>query len=191
MPKILFVNACPRENSRTLSLARCALSFLQGEVEVCNLYDMPLQPLDAEGLSVRGAAFASKDFSAACFAPARQFVSADIIVIAAPYWDMMFPSVLKTYLESVTVNGLAFAYNTRGIPEGRCAAKRLIYVTTAGGPIINNFGFDYVASVSRTFFGISDVRFLCAERLDLQGADPIAILEKAKQAIPAILSEER
>ena len=184
MGKILFINACVRENSRTLELARCVLDNLAGEVEERRLYETALSPLDAVGMRARDAAFAAKDFSDARFDLARQFATADEIVIAAPYWDLMFPSILKTYFETVTVNGLAFVYSERGIPMGLCKAKRLIYVTTSGGPIINSFGYDYTRALAVSFYGISDVRCISAEKLDIRGADVEAILTAAKDSVP-------
>ena len=72
----------------------------------------------------------------------KQVVAADVIVMAAPYWDLAFPTKIRAYLEEITVSGITFRYGADGIPLGLCQAKRLIYVTTAGGPIIQNFGFD-------------------------------------------------
>ena len=54
--KILFVNSCVRgENeSRTLALAKTALSRLDGDIEEIRLADANLKPLDAAGLAKRG-----------------------------------------------------------------------------------------------------------------------------------------
>ena len=183
MSKTLFINACVRENSRTLELAKHVLQKLGGEYEELRLYEASLTPLDADGLNERDMAFAAKDFSKNTFSLARQFAAAETIVMAAPYWDLMFPSVVKTYLESVTVNGLTFAYGENGIPYGLCKGKRLIYVTTAGGPIFKNFGFDYVCTLAHSFYGINDVKCISAEKLDIRGANAEEILRKAKEAV--------
>ena len=189
MSQILFINACVRENSRTLELAMVALDRLGEDFTELKLYETALAPLDAEGMRVRDAAFAARDFSGEGFALARQFASAETIVVAAPYWDLMFPSILKVYFENVTVNGLTFAYSERGIPEGLCRAKRLIYVTTSGGPIIHNFGYDYVYAIAKSFFGIEDVRCIKAEGLDIRGADVSSIMQGAKDFLTDELSE--
>lgn len=183
MSEILFVNACARENSRTLELARHVLDKLGGEVEEVDLYETPLSSLDAEGMQARDAACAAGDFSDKRFDLAKQFAAAKTIVIAAPYWDLMFPSVLKTYFEAVTVNGLVFTYGEKGIPTGLCRAERLIYVTTSGGPIVKNFGYDYVCALAQSFYGIKDVACICAEGLDIHGANAEAILQKAKDSV--------
>ena len=183
MSKNLFINACVRENSRTLELAKDVLNKIGGEFEEVVLYQTDISPLDNTGLVERTAAFETKDFSNSRFDLARQFASAKTIVIAAPYWDLMFPSVLKVYFETITVNGLTFGYNEKGIPTGFCKAERLIYVTTAGGPIIKNFGYDYAAALAKTFYGIKDVRCISAEGLDIHGADVASILMNAKSSM--------
>ena len=86
----------------------------------------------------------------------RQFAGADEIVIAAPYWDLSFPSILKVYLEQICITGITFQYTPEGIPEGLCRARHIIYVTTAGGPVYQNMGFDYVKALSDAFFGIHE-----------------------------------
>ena len=183
MQKILFVNACVRENSRTLELAESVMSTLSGEREDVNLYETELSPLDSEGLSLREKASDNKDFSNSAFNLATQFAKADIIIIAAPYWDLMFPAVLKSYLETITVNGLTFAYGDDGIPKGLCRATELIYVTTSGGPIIHNFGYDYVSALAKSFYGINKTRCITAQGLDICGADVEEIMTKAKNSI--------
>lgn len=182
MDKILFVNACVRDNSRTLELAKHVLSKLQGNVEEIKLFDINILPLDKKGLELREKASATKDYSGGEFLLAKQFCEADVIVVGAPYWDMMFPAVVKNYFENVTVSGLTFQYGQNGIPHGLCKAKKLIYVTTSGGPIIHNFGFDYVNAISKCFYGITDVQLVKAEGLDIYGANVTKIIENAKQS---------
>ena len=186
MSDILFINACVRENSRTLKLANHVLGTLEGEITEVRLYDLGLTPLDEEGLKARDAAFDAKDFSDSRFDLAKQFAEAKTVVIAAPYWDLMFPAVLKTYLEAITVNGLVFSYSEKGIPTGMCKAERLIYVTTSGGPIFKNFGYDYVSALADAFYGINDVKCISAEGLDIRGADVDAIMRKAKENVAGI-----
>ena len=180
MENILFINACVRENSRTLELANCLIKKLSGKVEEVKLYEEELLPLSLRELEIRDKANITKDFSNPVFRLAKQFAGAETIVIAAPYWDLMFPAVLKNYLEKITVNGITFAYNEKGIPQGLCKGKILYFVTTAGGPIINNFGYDYVNALATTFYGIKQVKFISAEGLDLYGANVEQILDKAK-----------
>ncbi len=183
MSDTLFIHACARDTSRTMELARCVLDQLGTAAEEVDLYKIALSPLDAEGMKARDAAVAAGDFSDDRFALARQFAAAKTIVIAAPYWDLMFPAVLRTYFEAITVNGLTFAYSEKGIPTGQCRAERLVYVTTAGGPIVKNFGYEYVCALATSFYGIQEVRCVSAEGLDIRGADAAAILSAAKSRV--------
>lgn len=180
MRKILFVNACIRPNSRTYTLAQKVLEKLDGEItEVC-LCRENLTPLYQEQLEERNTQLAAQNFSAPLFRYARQFAAADDIVIAAPYWDLAFPSLLRIYFEYVTVTGVTFRYTAEGIPVGMCKAKRIIYVTTAGGPIENrNLGYDYIKTLAETFYGIPNMQCFKAENLDIQGADIHGILQEA------------
>lgn len=180
--KTLFINACVREDSRTCELAKRLLCRL-GEYEEINLEERGLLPLNAERLRRRDELSAAKDFSALEFFEARRFAEADKIVVAAPYWDLMFPSLLKIYLENVTVCGVTFYYTEEGIPKGLCRANALYYVATAGGPIFKNFGFDYVSALARDFYGVGKTEFISAEGLDIRGADVEKIMKEAKDKI--------
>lgn len=180
MGNILFINACIRPSSRTLELASHVLSKLCGEVEEVKLYEEELLPLNLEEMEIRDKSAKSKNFTNSLFNHAKKFANAETIVVAAPYWDLMFPAVLKCYFEKVTVNRLTFRYGENGIPQGLCKGKRLIYVTTSGGPIIYNFGFDYVSVLAKNFYGINDVQLVKAEGLDIYGADVSSIIENAK-----------
>ena len=180
MADILFVNACVRPNSRTLELAKHVLEQLSGKANEVKLYEQKLAPLDLAEMEMRDKAARTKDFLDDVFALARQFACAETIVIAAPYWDLMFPAVVKTYFEKITVNGLTFAYGANGVPQGLCKGKRLIYVTTAGGHIVHNFGYDYVAALAKGFYGIKEVQCVQAEGLDIYGADVARIMAETK-----------
>lgn len=187
MNNILYINACCRENSRTNELAQHLLGSLDGHIECVNLYEENIRPLDAELLSKRDKLLKSGKTDDDFFSLARQFASADTIVIAAPYWDLMFPSVLKVYLENICVCGVTFRYSDKGVPVSLCKAHKLYYVTTSGGFIgENNFGFDYVNALAKGFFDIADVKFFSAEGLDIYGADVELIMNKAKNMLSQI-----
>lgn len=181
MEQILFLNACAREDSsRTLWLARQLLDRLEGQLTQLDLYQEPLAPLDRDGLEERSQLLALGDLAAPQFRYARQFAGADTVVIAAPYWDLTFPAVLRLYLEQVSVAGIAFRYTYLGRPIGLCRARRLYYVTTAGGPIgARNLGFQYVQELAGSFFGIPRLTCFSAEKLDMLDADVPAILQQA------------
>ena len=183
MDKILFLNACIRPASRTYELAKALLARLGGEVSEVRLEDAPPM-LNLQRLEQRSRAAEENDFSDGVFDAAREFALADVIVVAAPYWDLMFPAVLKAYLESITVCGITFCYSPEGRPKSLCRVRKLYYVTTAGGFIgENDFGFSYVRALARNFFGIGEIFRYSAEGLDIFGADAEGIMSKAKAEI--------
>ena len=180
---ILFVNGCVRENSRTLELAQAVLAKETDAIEEVRLYPDGPNGLNAETLRLRDALLTNQELDHPMFRWAWQFAAADTIVIAAPYWDLAFPAKVRAYLEEVTVSGITFRYGENGIPQGLCRAKRLIYVTTAGGPIFQNYGYEYIKALAQGFYGIPDVSLVRAEGLDIRGADPEAIMARAKMEI--------
>ena len=181
MNNILFINACVRLNSRTQELAEVVLKSLDGDVQELRLTEMPLPLLDLSMMEKRNQAALTKDFSDPIFSLAKQFAKADIIVIAAPYWDLMFPATLKAYLENITVSGITFRYTEEGRPQSLCKAKELYYVTTSGGFIgQNDFGFSYIQALAKGFFEIKEIKRYTAEGLDIFGADVEKIMYDAK-----------
>ena len=184
MEQILFINACPREGSRTLELAHYLLDKLEGQVEELPIFEENLLPLNGKTLALRDKMTANQNFDHPIFKYARQFAKADTIVLAAPFWDLSFPSALKIWLEYVMAKEITFRYTEEGFPCGLCKAKRLFYLSTAGGPVFPaHLGFDYVDALAKNYFGIPETVLFSAENLDVVGADTAAILSKAKEEI--------
>ncbi len=181
---VLFVNSCVRSGSRTERLSRCLLKTMDEPFTELNLSDCSFPAVDEDFLKKRDALIEKGDFGDPMFDLARQFSQADEIVIAAPYWDLSFPAVLKQYFEQVNVVGISFFYTKDGVPEGLCRAERLFYVTTAGGEFVpDDFGFGYVKALSENFYGIRDVRLIKAAGLDIWGADTEQILCASEEEI--------
>lgn len=176
--KTLLVNACTRgEASRTYQLAQAYLG--DTPYEEVKLTDLNLVPYNQEMVEKRTQLQLAGDFSDPLFDLAKQFADADEIVIAAPYWDLSFPSMLKVYVEHITVNGIVFHYTEEGRPEGLCGAKRLIYIMTAGGPgSSQNYGYEYFQGLAQ-MFGIHDTYCVSADMLDVVGMDAAKILADA------------
>ena len=148
----LYINCCVREESRTKRLAKAVLHKLGGDFTELNLYEEKLKPLDREMLNKRTALIEQGDYSDTMFDYAKQFANADTIVIAAPYWDLSFPSTLKIYIENIYVTGIVSAYDESGMPVGESLAKN--------------------------FFGIPTTHLVKAEMLDVEGNDAEEILNR-------------
>ena len=106
---ILYINACVRKDSRTNVLAQYALSKLQGKVKEINLNSEKITPLYQDKLALRDDLIKNKNFDHSIFEYAKQFANSDTMIISAPYWDLSFPTVLKTYIENINVNNITFS----------------------------------------------------------------------------------
>ena len=181
---ILYVNACVRKESRTGKLAEKLLIKLGKPYEEIRLEDVEFPVVNGDYLNKRDRLISQGDFQNPMFDLARQFSKAEAIVIAAPFWDLSFPAMLKQYLEMINVVQITFKYTEEGVPVGLCGASRLFYVTTAGGRYVpEEFGFGYVKALAQNYYGIPDVRQIEAVGLDIDGADVNAIMRSAEDAL--------
>lgn len=179
---ILFINACVRKNSRTLVLAKSILSQMSGEVIEVHLNQEQIPPLSRELLEKREKLLNDGTLNDPMFHYATQFAQADEIVIAAPFWDLSFPAILKAYMEQITVSGITFDY-VGGRPCGLCKAKRLTYVTTSGGPIFADFGYAYIKALAVNFYGIKETKAYRAMNLDMNMITAEEVLTKAEISV--------
>lgn len=183
---ILFLDACIRKESRTRLLAEAVLQKLDAPVQELFLYDESIQPLTPETFAHREECLRRGDLGDEMFRYARDFADADVIVVAAPYWDLSYPAVIKAYVEQIMINGITFRYSEEGIPSGLCRARKLIYVSTAGGPVFDgNMGYRYLKTLAHSFWGIPETVLFQAERLDIAGADIGQILSETLSEISA------
>ena len=184
MENILYVNACVRPNSRTDELAKYLLNKLKGNIEVVNLSRENIPLLTNELLEKRTSLINKNDFSDEYFKWAKQFAKADTIVISAPYWDLSFPAILKIYFETINITKLVFRYMQDGKIESLCNAKKIIFVTTSGGPIIEpHAGLEYIKLLAKNFYDIPQIEYFKAEFLDIIGNNSSEILLKTQQEI--------
>lgn len=114
---------------------------------------------------------------------AFQFVEADKYVVAAPFWNLSFPAILKAYLDYITINGITFTYTATG-PVGLCQGKKAVHIVTRGGmynvePYSNfEMGDRYLRTLFG-FLGIRDFTTIDANGLDVIGNDVNAIVNEA------------
>ena len=175
---ILYVNSCIRKESRTDRIARALLNKL-GDYEEVKIAEEDIHPLTIEKLEKRVRLILERNFNSEEFRFARQFAAADIIVISAPFWDMSFPTALKAYFENIYITGVVSEYGADGRPHGLCRAKKLYYVTTAGGPYIPDHSYNYVRDLATVCFGIKETELIKAEMLDVKGFDAEEIVKTA------------
>lgn len=174
--KTLFVNACTGSQSKTLDLAQHLLSKLPGEITEVKLNNENAVGLPKPVLQKNKA-------DSAFLKKARQFAEADTVVIAAPFWNRSSPASVKAYFDDILIPGITFDYDENDNLVGKVKAEKMIYVTTADGPIFNDFGYSYVKTISRLFLDIDEIRCYSAENLDMVDVSRDTILKKTKFAI--------
>lgn len=194
MKKVLFVNCCiRREESRTLKLAEKFLSQLdpkEYEIEELCLMDEPLEYFKDSFFAQRERLLADKKFDHARFRYAWQFKNADKIVVAAPFWDLSFPALLKVYIENLCVEGITFGCNENGC-FGTCTADKLVYITTRGGFYADSpfeMGARYIEAMC-DFFGIDKFECISAEGIDIFGIDVEDVFKKAYEKAEKVAAE--
>lgn len=187
MVKVLYIDCCiRREVSRTRKLAEAFLEGLQAQggyqIERLCLMDEPLVPLSEGFFAQRERLLADNDHDHPRFRYAHQFSLADRVVIAAPFWDLGFPALLKIYIENICVDGITFGTDETGT-FGLCQAKRLLFLTTRGGDYSESpleMGAAYLEALCN-FWGIQRFDVVAANSLDLNLEPVEKILNRAIQ----------
>lgn len=186
MKNILVIDACVRrDESRTKKMMDRAVETLKGlhkdcDFEVLNLLDLDLNYLNTETLKKRDELLAQKRYDHPMFVLGKQFREADGIIVAAPFWDLSVPAVLKVYIENVSLEGITFGCDASGL-HGLCRGKWMLFLTTRGdcweGSPMEQ-GSTYMKAISR-FFGIDSFQCVSADGLDNQKYDGEKILQDA------------
>ena len=186
MKKVLFIDCCiRRENSRSKELAE----YFIGKLEETGKYELERLCLMEENLSYfaegffwqRESLLKEGRLTHPRFRYAHQFAAADKIVIAAPFWDLSFPALLKVYIENLCVDGITFHTDEKGL-HGLCKADHMVYLTARGGIYTDSpmeQGSRYLEQMA-AFFGIQQYDCVAADGLDI-GAWPVSeLMEQAK-----------
>lgn len=177
MENILFVNSCIRTDdvSRTYRLCKAFLdryTALHPDTTVTEigLSKLELHSLTQNDIEQRDKAIITGDTDHELFIYAKQFSSADKIVIGAPLWDLSFPSVLKVYVEHICVSGITFTYDDT-TPVGLSSFSKLAYISTCGGFVGEyDCGTDYIRAITN-FLGKGEFFNIMVEGLDIAGCD--------------------
>lgn len=180
--KCLFVDCTLRKESRTLKLANEFINSLDSKYEVKHLKldEENLKPLVGDFFLERQRLLDEGNRTHERFRYAHELQQADLIVIAAPFWDLSFPALLKIYIENCSVDGITFKSSEKGL-EGLCNAKALVYLTTRGGIYDDDHLESAIPQLKNLceFFGIKKLYPISADGMDIVGYDSKASLDKA------------
>ena len=178
MTKALYIDCCIRGGqSRTGTLAEAFLAAYGAREDVeltrLTLMDEPLIPFTNGFFWQREHLLERGELDHPRFRYAHQFQEADRIVIAAPFWDLSFPALLKVYIENLCVQGITFDCNEQNGCFGVCRAEKMLFLTTRGGALegspMDN-GTKYLSDMAQ-FFGIPWFDHIAADALDM-GLEP-------------------
>lgn len=184
MKNILIIDCCIRSISRTRELLNTFITGIDDSYRITHLRltTMNLQPLMNEFFNEREQLLNNKKLNHPRFDLAHQLASADEIIVAAPFWDLSFPSLLKIYFENCCVDGITFKSSAQGI-VGLCQANNFVYLTTRGGFYTNDpmeQAVPYLRSLS-SFFGVEKFHAIAADGMDIVNFDSHQSLENAKK----------
>ena len=191
MKKALLIDCCIRKDrSRTAKLAEAFVKALPEEYEVTRLDPSAegLRPFDLTSLDDRDALLAAGRTDHPRFRYARQLAEADVVIVAAPFWDLSFPAIFKVYVEHVSVEVITCRAAAEGL-QGLCRGTDLILLTTRGGiygdgePLEQ--GTPYLRGI-RKFFGFDNFRCVAADGLDIVGFDGEGALRDACEKAAAL-----
>ena len=184
MGKLVFVNGCVRNESRTLRLAEAVVKKWTGTVEHVDLAKEDIKPLTSDALALRDKHYEAKDFSDERYNYAKQIKDAEAIVIAAPVWDLGIPSILKNYLEQINVAGLLFDMEDNGKIRSHCKVRKVVFVTTTGGEDESmKLAINYIKAFAKSFLNVTVVTVFSASGLDIAGANEEKILAESLNKI--------
>lgn len=179
MTNVLYIDCCIRqEESRTRRLAEAFLAALSARADIAverlTLMDEPIIPFQNGFFWQRERLIEAGDFDHPRFRYAHQFQQADRIVVAAPFWDLSVPALLKVYIENINVQGITFDCDDQNGCFGVCRAQKMLFLTTRGGALEGNpmdNGTKYLGDMAK-FFGIPQFLHIAADGLDL-GLEPV------------------
>ena len=124
-----------------------------------------------------------------------QFLAADVVVIGAPMYNFSVPSQLKAWIDRIAQAGRTFQYTAEG-PVGLAGGKTVIVASSRGGVYSTNPALaflDHQEAYLKAvfgFFGITDVRFVRAEGVNLGEAAKAEAIANAHVQIRDAANEE-
>lgn len=181
MKNIIFIDACMRAGSRTKRIAERIIEELSGRycIETIRLGEADYPVVDNRILEERNNGTVPKAHAEL----AGRIAAADRIVIAAPFWDMSFPSALKVFFENMSLFGITFDSNDKEC-YGLCKAEKVMYITTRGMDISTGDPLEqatpYIRALSH-LWGWGELTVISAQNMDY--SSPEEIEERISKAI--------
>lgn len=182
--KLIVIDACMRDGgSRTRRILLPLVAELEKRyaVEMVRLDGDDYHAVDRRVLAERANGHVPQNI----VTMAKHIAMADRIVIAAPFWDMSYPAILKVFIENMSLFGITFR-NSGTRFEGLCKCEKVLYITTRGMNVHTGDPLDgatpYIKAIS-ALWGLGEVITLAAENMDFY------TLEEVEAKISATIAE--
>ena len=181
MKRLMVIDACMHEGSRTRKILEPVVA------ELSKRYSVEKIVLEADSYPVVGKKILNERSSG--YVPpeivetAKRIASAERLVIAAPFWDMSYPSALKVFFENMSLFNITFANNGKEF-TGLCKCEKVLYITTRGMNIKTGEALEqatpYIRALSR-LWGLGELTVIAEENMDY--STPEEIEAKIKDGI--------
>ena len=166
MKKLFYIDACFREGSNTKRIADVIIDELSRKYEIKTVrlaeYSFPI--VNNAILNDRANGIIPKEY----ITMAEELAAADRLVIAAPFWDMSFPSALKVFFENMSLFNVTFASDDKEC-YGLCKAEKVLYITTRGMNISTGDNLEqatpYIKALSK-LWGLGELHVISAQNMD-------------------------
>lgn len=186
MAKVLYITANPNDENHSFSMAagKAFIETYKGinitdEIVNVNLFKEVIPSIDEDVLSGWGKLRVGQQMDALSTEELtkvmrlneilEQFISADKIIFVTPFWNFLFPPVVKAYIDAVAVPGKTFKYTENGdVGLLGDQGKKVLHIQARGGfysegaSIDLELGNRYLKQVMG-FMGISDFDCLFIE----------------------------
>ena len=175
MKKLIFIDACMRAGSRTRRIASPLMAELRKKysVETVDLTRNIYPVADNHTLEDRNQGIVPAEHVAL----AKKIAAADRIVIAAPFWDMSFPSALKVFFENMSLFGVTFDTDDKEC-YGLCKAEKVMYITSRGMDISTGDPLEqatpYIKALSH-LWGWGELTVVAAQNMDYSSKEEIVV----------------
>lgn len=133
--KILVIDSCIRANSKTRMVLNAFLDTIDknnNTIEKIVLNNnSKLVSLNDTLLEKRNNDCLNKTFNDSYYDFAKSVKNCDCIIVAAPFYDLTFPSVMKIFIEQTLISNLTFVDTPQGV-KGIVNCKKMIYIAVRG-----------------------------------------------------------
>ena len=176
MKKLIVIDSCMRAESRTKLILNAAVAELSKryEVEIIDVNAVGLPPLDKTTYVDQRE---TGNIPPLAMEIARKVAACDRLVVAAPFWDMSFPAILKSFFENISLFDITFTDDGSAC-RGLCKCEKVLYITSRGMNIPTGDPREqasgYIAALSY-LWGLGEVITVAATNVDYRSPEELAL----------------